>query len=190
MKIITPSVKLEHHTPQGLIATAARASYQSYDNRKLTDERLIQHFVADMESPLEFAWAMVSVTCSYAAHVHFLRHRHGSFSFLSSRYTEGLGVILPPDLAEDERAGFLASFAEQERLYLGMRERGVRRQDARYAMPQSTAVQGWLAGNARFWLHMLALRTAKKAMPEVRTVAGMIQAELSAVWPLLLPETK
>jgi thymidylate synthase (FAD) len=183
MKIITPSVSIQHYTPQGLIATAARASYQSYGNEKMTDEALIRSFLKETESPLEFAWAMVSVTCSYAAHVHFLRHRHMSQSWLSQRYTEGLGFVEPATLTAGELPA-VYTCAEAEYGYL--REDKARRQDARYVLPQGTAIQGWMAGNARAWINLLRLRTSKAAMPEVRHVAGLIQDELAQVWPLVI----
>lgn len=182
MKIITPSVRIQHFTPQELIATAARASYQSYENEKMTDAALIQSFKKETESPLEFAWAMVSVTCSYAAHVHFLRHRHMSQSWLSQRYTEGLGFVEPAALVGE----LINPYADAERAYEVERLGKARKQDARYVLPQGTAIQGWMAGNARAWINLLKLRTSKAAMPEVRHVAGLIQDELAQVWPLLI----
>lgn len=187
MKLIEPSVKLEQHTPQQLIATAARASYQSYGNQKMTDEALIKSFLKDRESPLEFAWAMVSVTCSYAAHVHFLRHRHMSQSWLSQRYTEGLGFVVPPNEAGRE-TWFGDVYEHGETAYDSARSSKMKKQDSRYMLPQGTAIQGWVAGNARAWLNLLSLRTSKAAMPEVRHVAKLMQAELCTVWPLLIPE--
>lgn len=190
MNLIEPAVKLQHFTPQELIATAARASYQSYDSHKMTDEALIRSFLKDTESPLEFAWGMVSVTCSYAAHVHFLRHRHMSQSWLSQRYTGGLGFVLP--LGLDAQAGdadeYSYAYSAGEDAYHEARGLGHKKQDARYVIPQGTAIQGWMSGNARAWLNLLKLRTSKAAMPEVRHIAKLIQAELHTAWPLVVPE--
>lgn len=193
--MLTPQAKLIHVTPQALIAYAGRASYQSWDDQKLTDDQLIAHFAKHKESPLESAWAMVSVELSFAAHVHFLRHRHMSFSFLSERYTEALPAYVPPGILE--RGGKAAHAAAKVRImtaydtYNALRAKGddgkaVLKQDARYVMPQAAGVQGFISGNARGWLNLLELRTSSKAMPEVRLVARLILEELRPHWPIVL----
>ena len=191
MKLIDPAVRLAYATPESLIPTAARASYQSYEGQDAdSDARLIRHFVRNDESPLEFSFAAFDVTCSYATHVHFLRHRHLSQSWLSARYTEQLGFVLPRDPAPERIAAAMTAYGLAEDAYADLRDIGAKKQDARYVMPQGAAVQGWIAGNARAWLHTLNLRASKKAMPETRLIALTMREELSKVWPTVFGEAE
>lgn len=186
MNIIEPRVKLVISTPEQLIAHTSRACYQSFEKAdEASDERLIKHFVQHGESPLEFAWAMFDVNCSYAAHVHLLRHRFFSFQWRSQRYDETFEWVLPP---EHRLAGnYTRAYANAEEGFAKARSDGDKRQDARYVVPQGIAVQGFMAGNARAWQSFLELRTSKKAMPETRQVAELMRAELSKVWPTIFP---
>lgn len=184
MKIIQPSVKLLHATPQNLIPHVARASYQSYAKQSEdTDAQLLAHLRKNEESPLEFAWAVLDITCSFAAHVHLLRHRFFSQSWRSQRYDETMQFVLPAGLSEAHTEVFAGDYASTETEFLLLRQDGLKKQDARYLTPQGVAVQGFMAGNARAWVSFLKLRTSKKAMPETRLIAQLIEAELKQVWP-------
>lgn len=187
MNIVKPSAKLLHATPQELIPYTSRACYQSFDKQdEASDARLLAHFVQNDESPLEFGWAVMDITCSYAAHVHLLRHRFFSFQWRSQRYDDTMEFVLPDGT---EQANVYAprwiteGIDESERLYDDLRRHGLKKQDARYVIPQAVAVQGFMAGTPRAWLHFLRLRTSKKAMPETRELAQQIQAELHTAWP-------
>lgn len=184
MNIIQPSVKLLHATPQSLIPHVARASYQSYDKQNEdTDAQLLAHLRKNEESPLEFAWAVLDITCSYAAHVHLIRHRHHSFSWRSQRYDETMQFVLPAGLSEAHAEVLAWDYANTEAEFVFLRQDGAKKQDARYIIPQAVAVQGFMGGNARAWVSFLKLRTSKKAMPETRLIAQLIEAELKQVWP-------
>lgn len=189
MKLIEPSAKLLHATPQNLIPLTSRACFQSFDKQdEASDARLLRHFVANDESPLEFAWACVDITCSYASHVHLLRHRFFSFQWRSQRYDETMQFILPPGATDAERDVLSGDFINSATEYGLLRAAGMKRQDARYLIPQGVAVQGFMAGSARAWLHFLRLRTSKKAMPETRLLAQAIQRELAVAWPDIIKE--
>jgi len=193
MNIIRPSVTLLYATPAHLITHAGRHSYQSHDKAsEQSDAQLTAHFVKQNESPLEHSFAMFDVTCSYAAHVHFIRHRVGFHqSWLSQRYTEGLGFIAPPGVTDEAHLQALTdAFSAATLAYDTLRETGLLKQAARYVMPQATAMRGSISGNARAWLNMLNLRTSKKAMPETRLVAQMMRDELGKVWPTVFPGGK
>lgn len=186
MKIITPSVTLLHATPAELITHAGRHSYQSHDKaNEQTDAQLLAHFVTKKESPLKFSFAMFDVTCSYTAHVHFKTHVHIPSVWLSQRYTHARGVIVPEGLNDEQRAVYLEAVEAQQRAYDVLRELGAKRQDARYVQGQGGVVRGSVCGNALGLLNMLALRTSKKAMPETRQIAELMQDELSKVWPTI-----
>jgi len=199
VKLIEPSVKLIHHTPESLIAWTSRACYQSFEKQdEASDERLIRHFVANGESPLEFAWGVMDVTCSYAAHVHLLRHRFFAQQWRSQRYDEAMEFVVPGSLHEipnGRLAGLGPSFpgealSSAHHHYQWARENGAKKQDARYLIPQGVAVQGFMAGSARAWQSFFELRTSKKAMPETRQIALMMRAELGKVWPTVFGEAE
>ncbi len=187
MKIVEPSATLLYSTPLSLITHAGRHSYQSHDKAsEESDARLLAHFAKNDESPLEHSFAMFDVTCSYACHVHFLRHRHLSESWLSQRYTAGMGFVVPEALKANGYVYDSYNFGEQD--YERQRRGGAKKQDARYVLPQGVAVRGSISGNARAFLNMLALRTSKKAMPETQHVALLMRTELGKVWPELFGE--
>lgn len=175
---------------ESVIGEASRASYQSEADSDRTD-RLIKHFLRGnhTESPLEFAWAAVSITgISYAAHVHFLRHRVMSQSWLSQRYTEApdkVGFVLPASVGAVTKQEMSDAYDAAERIFSEQRRMGVKKQDARYVLPQGVAMQGYMAGNARAWVELLRLRRDKKAMPETRKVANLIAKELAQFWPTI-----
>lgn len=191
VEIIKPSVEVVYATPLSLVLHAGRHSYQSHDKAtEQSDAQLLAHFLKNDESPLEQSFLMFDVVCSYAAHIHLARHRHlnvppPSVCFLSQRYTTGLGMILPPGIAEDSFAGqdMIEAFRRDVELYERLREAGIKKQDARYALPQAAAVRGTISGNLRAWNKVLDLRTSKKAMPETRSVAEMMREALQTVWP-------
>lgn len=199
MNILTPQATLLFASPLGLVVQAGRQSYQSHPKAsEQSDLQLLRHFVKNDESPLEHSLATFDVTCSYGAHIHLVRHRHVnpdlvlalSPTFLSQRYTEGLGFILPPEVTDPEAERvLLESYEQAEANFLWLRELGLKKQAARYATSQGVAMRGTISGNARAWLKLLELRTAKKAMPETRLIAGQIRDGLKEAWPALFEET-
>lgn len=186
IELIEPVAKLIHATPQDLIPYTSRACYQSFDKQdEASDARLLSHFVKNDESPLEFAWAVMDITCSYATHVHLLRHRFFSFQWRSQRYDDTMDFIMPDAVKGDDVSleYTFNHYSESSEFYYGLRANEFKKQDARYVVPQGVVVQGFMAGSARAWLHFLRLRTSKKVMPETRQLAEQVQAELHTVWP-------
>lgn len=186
--IIRPQVKLHHATPEDVIAWTSRACYQSFEgSERVTDDRMLRHFARNDESPLEFAWAIMDIKCSYAAHVHLLRHRFFSFQWRSQRYNEKMEFVVPDGLGDEVHDTFVSSYGEAASEYLLMRrDNFAKKQDARYLIPQGVVVQGFMAGNARAWLNFLDLRTSKKAMPETREIANQIADQLRPAWGTIL----
>lgn len=62
--------------------------------------------------------------------------------------------------------------------YNAMRELGVPKEDARYALPLGTQVNVGMSGNARSFLHVLNLRQRGNAQCEIRDLSEDVVAEL------------
>lgn len=61
--------------------------------------------------------------------------------------------------------------------------KGVRKEDARFILPQSCTTEMYVTGNFQAWLDFIARRTDEHAQWEVREVALEIQRLLRGVAP-------
>ncbi len=125
------------------------------------------------------------------------RHRLASFDIQSARVVrlgelEPKDLVWPPSFIEDKvktRDGGLteirASREDREKLvasayrtaidgYRTLVEMGVPKEDARYVMPEATAVHGIMTVNARSLMHIIALRTLGDAQWEIRGLARQL----------------
>jgi thymidylate synthase (FAD) len=64
-------------------------------------------------------------------------------------------------------------------LYRSLREAGVKKEDARYILPQGCTTSLRMTGNFQMWIDSLGNRTAKHAQWEVRDVALEIKRLLA-----------
>jgi thymidylate synthase (FAD) len=58
--------------------------------------------------------------------------------------------------------------------YLYLRKRGVKMEDARYALPQAVRTSLLATANLREWMHIVRLRSHPKAQWEIREIVGAI----------------
>ena len=114
-----------------------------------------------------------------------VRHRLLSFSQESQRYVSlekgGWYPIMPPSIAEDARAIQVLNrvWMEIEAGYEKLRELGIRKEDARYLLPNATSTTIMVSGSIAAWRGMLRQRCATDAQWEIRNVALAIRDMLS-----------
>lgn len=160
------------------------------------------------ESPIEFGDIMYGITTSRDVMAELTRHRHASFAIESQRYVNeskdegGIKFIRPlfykefdpyynynnvDKIYEASRqwddAMQLAEDAYERMIIMGMKN-----QDARKVLPNSTACKIVMKVNLRELLHIYDLRSSPAAYPEMRRLMELLKIETDKVLPGFLPE--
>ena len=216
MKIIDQSVKVLYpgSLAEGIselkrIETAGRNCWRS--DGKITETSYMP-FVKGLlkrghESPLEFGEIMFEIVTSRDVMAEITRHRIASFAIQSQRYvdesaTGDIEFIRPlfyKDMPDDEDRPYsdpvyYASMIWQDQMeniessYKSMRALGIRNEDARKVLPNSTATRIMMKINLRELLHLYKLRSANSAYPEMRECMRLLKEEVDKVLPGFLPE--
>lgn len=171
---------------EGLIEHAGRICYRSESGTAQASARFIQRRVEEgHESILEHASASfeiggISRACSHQ----LVRHRIASFSQESQRYVDMSDPewTVPPDIADSPAAMALwHEHLEQVReAYRLLRAQGIKKQDARFLLPNAAATRLIMTANFRELLHVFRLRISPHAQWEIREVSVRM---LLAVYP-------
>ena len=167
-------VELEYITPDALerIGRYAGICY----NSKLDTESCIKralhckdsgHLSTLRHAHATFRVSGISRICSHQ----FVRSKHLDFLQMSQRYVKqhASRFIMPAynDIYED--------VYEHCRLaYDKLIEQGVKKEDARFVLPEATTTELIVTGNLQAWLDFIKLRSGKDAQWEIRNVAVLI----------------
>lgn len=121
------------------------------------------------------------------------RHRMASFSVMSQRYCEVCGddwYVIPPSVIEaGEEVGFCAEMEKAAKAYRRMLAKGVRKEDARFLLPEATKTSLVMTMNVRSLQNFLSLRLDKSAQWEIRELAEKIEQtlmEMGGEWSELM----
>jgi len=201
MKIVEPSVTLLHHTPDAekVIERAGRVCWKSEGN--ITEDshvafiKMIMDPSRKHESVLEHASAGFSIVCDRGISHEIVRHRIASYSQASTRYCcyakdkfgGEISVIRPSGIKEGTNEGVVwyEGCYHAERAYLKLIELGVLPQNARSVLPTCLATEIVWTANLREWMHILSLRSAKAAHPDIRVIMEMIKPHLVSIAPTI-----
>lgn len=118
-----------------------------------------------------------------------VRHRLGSFSQESQRYVDlekgSWSAIVPPAIAADEQAARILHqfWTDAERAYSTLRSLDIRKEDARYLLPNAAETRLIMSMPFDGWTNFLDQRRAKAAQWEIRTLAEHIGRQLEALAP-------
>ena len=119
-----------------------------------------------------------------------VRHRMASFSQESQRYVSldkgAWRPVIPPVIAADDRAlATLGKFwRESEHTYADLRRYSIRKEDARFILPNVAETKIVVSMNFTYWKHFLWLRALDKAAQwEIRAVAQDVLRWLAAIAP-------
>lgn len=178
--------------PLFIITHAARTCYNSFDKDKLNNRA---EFVKGLiksghETPLEFASATFDIKgISRIGQNQLVRHRHASFCVLSERYVDvsKMEMTYPYEVLR-QYDGAIDYVAEAKRLYKGLLELGVKREDARFLLPQGINTNVCVNMNFRALRHFLKLRLDTHAQWEIRQVALEIYDICKERWPWLVED--
>jgi thymidylate synthase (FAD) len=137
-----------------------RVTLLGYTQPMLDDRVLLEHHGSAV-----FLFEGISRTCTHQ----LVRHRLGSFSQESQRYIDltkgGWNAIVPEEIAKKPEAmAVLADFWNQaETKYAELRSFGIRKEDARFLLPNAAETRIITTMNFAAWSHFFWLRAVDKA---------------------------
>ena len=142
-------------------------------------------------STLRFAHATflvedISRICSHQ----FVRSKHLDFLQRSQRYcNESEVAIVIPSTIESE-IGDKVNDAVQSLVYLyqELLDAGIKKEDARFILPQGTTTELLAVGNFQAWYDFIKLRSGKEVQWEIRAVAHEINRQLHGIAPNIFVE--
>ena len=173
--------------PELVIARAARVCYDSLKSRKHTDEELIRSCIKrGHESVLEHASAtFLAKGVSRALTHQLVRHRLCSFSQRSQRFVDeaAFSYVTPPSFTKTQANRYSDMMMRLGKLYVELLNEGVKKEDARFLLPNACHSVITVTANFREWRHILKLRGSKKAQWEIRTMALEILKKLKPIAP-------
>jgi thymidylate synthase (FAD) len=163
-----------------------RVTLLGFTQPVLADPRLaVDHGTAT------FLFEGISRTCTHQ----LVRHRLASFSQESQRYVDlsrgGWRAVVPPKVAENPAAmAVLAEFwQDAEEKYARLRELGIRKEDARFLLPNAAETRIVTSMNFAAWSHFLWLRALDTAAQwEIRAMGQRVLAMLHAIAPAVFHE--
>lgn len=193
MKIVQPSVKLykplDWHDVEK-IEDCGRVCYQSKKGDLSQTKKFVHNLIKNgHDSVLEHVNATFMITCDRGIMGELTRHRLASFCVESTRYCnyakESLEFIKPSAIPEGtiQETTWLNAMQDAEKYYLGMIELGMHPQTARSVLPLALSCHMAMTANLREWRHVIQLRAAPEAHPDMRVVAGMVKSQLQRIMP-------
>ena len=161
------------------------------DGMRVTLLGYTQPLLGDTESRTQhgsatFLFEGISRACTHQ----LVRHRLASFSQESQRYV-GLdkgdwNAIIPPAIAQqpEARAKLDEAWNYLQETYQALREMGIRKEDARFLLPNAAETRIVATMNFAAWSHFLWLRAVDKAAQwEIRAMGQRVLEMLHAVAP-------
>lgn len=175
----------EDGTPEDLLEHAGRVCYRS-ESRGEPGKFLRARIREGHESLIEHASATFEISgISRACSHQLVRHRLASYSQESQRYVDMSDPewALPPAILDNPEAKAIwDDFAEEvTEVYRSLRDLGIRKEDARFALPNAAATRIVTTMNFRELLHFFRIRISRAAQWEIRDV-GVRMLEL--VYPV------
>ena len=110
-----------------------------------------------------------------------VRHRVASYSQESTRYCNyggGVTFITPPYASYE----WYKAMEYAEKAYIRMIEKGMKPQEARSVLPNSTKTELIMTTNIENWKHFFELRTATAAHPQMREIAIPLSEEMKKIY--------
>ena len=169
--------------PERVIEQAGRTCYLSFDRMEEDSHggfirRLIK---MGHESPLEHAAATFRIrNCSRAMTHQLVRHRLMSVSQQSQRYVDekGFAYVVPESMPDEFLDDFHQDMTTIQEMYRKWRQRGLRKEDARFVLPNACTSEIVVSANFREWRHIFKLRISAKAQWEIRDACRAMLAIL------------
>jgi len=178
--MLMPKVELLSISPgaEKLIEAAGRTSYLSFDKEgKDTEKRFIRMLIKSGHlSVLEHAYATFRISGASRAFTHQLvRHRLCSLIQQSQRYVDESNFnYIEPDSIKDNPGAhsvFIDFMGKAREAYQKLNRLKIKKEDARYVLPNAVESQIVVSANFREWRHVIDLRGKPQSQWEIRRVA-------------------
>lgn len=118
----------------------------------------------------------ISRVCSHQ----FVRSKHLDFLQRSQRYCkESNADYVVPNLNKEQEEAYYTAIQAAKRTYDNLLSLGMKKEDARFVLPEATTTELIVVGNFQAWLDFIALRADTHAQWEIRAVAKTINNILS-----------
>ena len=183
-------VRLLAVTPEAekLIEKAGRLCWDTQDKIGTVPDRIQKWMEVGHESMIEHACATFYIRASRVFTHELVRHRMASYSQRSQRYVKENEprYIEPPEIKQRDESGqeqFEQAMRVCWEVYRNLLAKGVKPEIARYVLPNACETQIICTWNFREIRHIIKLRTSKRALPEIRAVAGEISRIAKEVAP-------
>ena len=139
-------------------------------------------------SVLEHSYATFRVRGGSRAFTHQLvRHRLAAFTQQSQRYVNerNFNYVTPPSIEKNPEAKIIfEEFIDYAReTYSKLRNLKIKKEDARFVLPNAVESEIVISANLREWRHILELRGHPTAQWEIRTFAVAVAKELKKLFP-------
>jgi len=171
--------------PEAHIGEQASECYDSKSDRESCIKRAAHCVDSGHLATLRFAYATVRISeisrvCSHQ----IVRVAHAGILQRSQRYVKETSVeyIDPPALKTMHahlQSAWEKNNSDAEAIYLACIDAGMKKEDARYKLPQGCSTSLRITGNFQMWLDLLGNRTTKHAQWEVRDVATEVKKLLA-----------
>lgn len=172
-----PTVDLISMTPNymTLLQCACRQPY----SKDVTEKSIKKIIESGHLSVLEHCYASFLVTCSVRVLGQLTRHRHLSFTCKSARGSRFDTLVNPYTLGRVP----LSDFNVGRTYNSALSDKDTKEEQAAYFLPQGVETSLVVTGNFRAWYEYMPKRLCKRAMPEHRKLAEMIQERLADAAP-------
>jgi thymidylate synthase (FAD) len=172
---------------EALLEHAGRACYRS-ESRGRPGRFLQARIREGHESIIEHANVTFEISgISRACSHQLVRHRLASYSQESQRYVDMSApeFVVPPSVAgHPEAQAVWDQFMDQVAgAYHQLRELGVRKEDARFVLPNAAATRIIVTMNFRSLRHLFTVRCDKAAQWEIRALALEMLRQVHALAP-------
>ena len=179
-----------------MIESAGRTCYKSED--KITPDSASK-FVKTLithghHAMIEFGDITVRFITNRGVTHELVRHRLCSFAQESTRYVRynnDMEIIEPMwwnDVSQDDRLLFLDTCVAAEQAYTELLASEWSPQQAREVLPNALKTEIVMKGNVREWRHILKLRCAKTAHPQMYDLMRPLLKELQSKIPVIFDD--
>lgn len=182
----------EPGSAEALLEHAGRACYRSAPQGD-TGRFLRSRIREGHESIIEHASATFEISgISRACSHQLVRHRLASYSQESQRYVDMSApeFVVPPAIAENPEA--LALWDDFGRTvvetYQRLRALGIRKEDARFVLPNAAATRIIVTMNFRSLRHFFSVRCDQAAQWEIRALALEMLRQIHALAPAVFDD--
>jgi thymidylate synthase (FAD) len=194
-----PDVTLLYSTPDAeakIIAHARVCTRSQHKSTPESDLKVLTDCVRKDHSVIEHCHASFQIICSRACSHELVRYRLASISQESQRWTkpnETEAFLMPESigkLPEHHQEVYRRFMSESLAKYEYFLDCGVKKEDARYVLPNAALTTLDMTCNFREWRHILKQRLPKHVLPETRRAVEQIRDHLLVVAPVVFDEFK